>query len=52
MSWTDMKLVFAISYAQSIRAIAEEGAGALRTEIERWEPETREAVAGALAEVV
>jgi hypothetical protein len=51
MSWADMKLVFALAYAQSIRAVVEGGDDALRAEIERWEPETREAVADALAEV-
>jgi len=51
MSWTDMKLVFAITYAQAIQAFADQGEGALRSEVERWEPEARAAVARALAEV-
>ena len=51
MSWTDMKFVFAITYAQAIRAFVDQGDNALRTEIERWEPEARATVARALAEV-
>jgi hypothetical protein len=51
MTWTDMKLVFAISHVQAIQAVAEHGDDALRTEIERWEPEERLAVATALAEI-
>lgn len=51
MSWTDMKLVFAVTYAQSIRVVVDEGEDALRTEVERWEPEAREVVAKALARV-
>jgi hypothetical protein len=51
MSWHEMKLVFAIAYAQAIRAYADEGKDALRLEIERWEPDARLAVANALADV-
>jgi hypothetical protein len=51
MSWSDMKFVFAITYAQAIRAFVDKGDNALRTEIERWEPEARATVARALAEV-
>jgi hypothetical protein len=51
MSWADMKLVFAVTYAQAIRAVVDQGEDALRTELERWEPEAREAVATALARV-
>jgi hypothetical protein len=51
MSWTDMKLVFAMTYAQAIRSVLDQGEAALRTEIERWEPEARKAVANALARV-
>jgi hypothetical protein len=51
MSWTDMKLVFALTYAQAIHAVVEQGKDALRTEVERWEPGAREAVADALAQV-
>jgi hypothetical protein len=46
-----MKFVFAITYAQAIRAFVDQGDDALRAEIERWEPEARSTVARALAEV-
>ena len=36
--------IFAISYAQAISAFVNDGDEALRTEVERWEPEAREAV--------
>jgi hypothetical protein len=51
LSWSEMKFIFAISYAQAIQAFAEQGKDALRSELERWEPETRATVARALAEV-
>jgi hypothetical protein len=51
MSWTDMKLVFAIAYTQAIRAFVDQGDDALRSELERWDPEARKAVANALAQV-
>jgi hypothetical protein len=51
LSWSEMKFIFAISYAQAIRAFLDDGDEAIRTEVERWEPEAREAVGQALAEV-
>jgi hypothetical protein len=51
MSRTEMKLVFAITYAQAIRAVVDQGEAALRNEVERWEPVARDAVARALARV-
>jgi hypothetical protein len=51
LSWSEMKFIFAISYAQAIRAFADQGEEALRSELERWEPEARATVARALAEV-
>ena len=51
MSWSEMKLVFAISYAQAIQAFVDQGEDALRCELERWEPEARATVARALADV-
>jgi hypothetical protein len=51
LSWSEMKFIFAISYAQAIQAFAEQGKDALRSELERWEPEARATVARALAEV-
>jgi hypothetical protein len=51
LSWEEMKFVVAISYAQAIRAFVDEGEEALRSELERWEPDVRATVASALAEV-
>jgi len=51
LSWSEMKYIFAISYAQAIRAFVDDGHEALRSEIEHWEPDAREAVAEALAHV-
>ena len=51
LSWSDMKFIFAVSYAQAIHAFVDQGEDALRSELERWEPEARATVARALAEV-
>ena len=51
LSWSEMKFIFAISYAQAIQAFVDQGEEALRSELERWEPEARATVARALAEV-
>jgi hypothetical protein len=51
LSWEEMKFIFAISYAQAIQAFVDDGDEDLRTEVDRWEPEAREAVGRALAEV-
>jgi len=51
LSWSEMKFNFAISYAQAIRAFVDEREEALRSELERWEPEARATVARALADV-
>ncbi len=51
MSWEEMKLVFAISHAQAIRAFVENGDDAVRAEVEKWEPKARASIAHALAEV-
>jgi hypothetical protein len=51
LSWSEMKFIFAISYAQAVSAFIDQGEEALRSELERWEPEAREAVGRALAEV-
>ena len=51
LSWSEMKFIFAISYAQAIRAYVDQGEGALRSELEQWEREARATVARALAEV-
>jgi hypothetical protein len=47
----ELALVIAISCAEAIRAVVEEGDDALRSELQRWEPDTREVLARALAEV-
>jgi hypothetical protein len=51
LSWDEMKFIFAISYAQAIQAFIDHGEDAVRSEVERWEPEARATVARALAEV-
>ena len=51
LSWSEMKFILAISYAQAIQAFVDQGEEALRSELERWEPEARATVARALAEV-
>jgi hypothetical protein len=51
LSWKEMKFIFAISFAQAIEAFVDRGEDALRSELERWEPEARATVARALAEV-
>jgi hypothetical protein len=51
LSWSEMKFIFAISYAQAIQAFVDQGEEALRSELERWEPEARATVARALAQV-
>jgi hypothetical protein len=51
LSWSEMKFIFAISFAQAIRAFVDQGEDALRSELERWEPGARATVARALAEV-
>jgi hypothetical protein len=51
LSWREMKFIFAISYAQAIQAFFDQGEEALRSELERWEPDARATVARALAEV-
>ena len=51
LSCSEMKFIFAISYAQAISAFVDQGEDALRSELERWEPEAREAVGRVLAEV-
>jgi hypothetical protein len=51
LSWREMKFIFAISYAQAIRAFVDYGEAALQSELERWEPEARATVARALADV-
>jgi hypothetical protein len=51
MGWNEMKLVFAITFAQQIRDVIDRGEDALRSEVGRWEPDDRATLARALAEV-
>jgi hypothetical protein len=51
MSWDELNLVFAMTYATEIRTVVDQGGEGLRAALERWEPETRAALARALAEV-
>ena len=51
LSWDELNLVIALSCANEIRAVVDHGDGALRLELERWEPDTRDRVTRALAEV-
>jgi hypothetical protein len=51
LTWDELTFIFAISYAQAIHAFIDRGEAALHSELERWEPEGRAAVARALAEV-
>jgi hypothetical protein len=51
LSWDEMKVIFAISYAHAVQAFVAQGDDALRAEVQRWEPDAREAVSRALAQV-
>ena len=51
LSWSEMTFIFAISLAQAIQAFVDHGEDALRSELQRWDPEARATVARALAEV-
>ena len=43
--------IFALACANEIRAVADQGEGALLSTLERWEPDMRQTVARALAQV-
>jgi hypothetical protein len=51
LSWSEMKFIFAVNYAQAIRSVVEHGHNALRDEVAMWDPDERASVARALAEV-
>ena len=51
LSDDELYLVFALSHATAIRAVVEKGDGALRSELESWEPKTRGTIARLLAEL-
>jgi hypothetical protein len=52
LGWSELCLVFATTYAPAIRAVVDHGNEALRSELARWRPEERDALARALAGVV
>lgn len=51
LSWDELNLVFALSYATDVRAVVDHGDGALRSELEKWEPRERATLARALAKI-
>ena len=51
LGWNELSLIFATTYAPAIRAVADHGDEALRTELQSWEPESRAALARALSGV-
>jgi hypothetical protein len=51
LSWNEISLIFATTYAPAIRAVVDRGDEALRSELERWEPKSRAVLARALAAV-
>jgi hypothetical protein len=51
ISTDELALVIALSCPNEIRAVVDRGDEALRSELQRWEPDTRETLARALAEV-
>jgi hypothetical protein len=51
LSDDELHLVFALSHATEIRAAVDHGDDALRSELEKWEPQERATLARALAEL-
>ena len=51
LSWNELSLIFATTYAPAIRAVVDHGDEALRTALQAWEPESRAALTRALAAV-
>jgi hypothetical protein len=51
MTDRELNLLMALTYATEIHAVAEKGDDAVRLELEKWAPDTRETLARALAEV-
>ena len=51
LSDAELNAIFALTYANEIRAVADQGEGALLSALERWEPDMRQTVARALAQV-
>ena len=51
LSMDELAIVIALSCAKEIRAVVDQGDDALRSELRRWESDTRETVGRALAEI-
>ena len=51
LSDAELNAIFALMCANEIGAVADEGEGALLSTLERWEPDMRQTVARALAQV-
>ena len=51
LSDAELNAIFALACAKEIRAVADQGEGALLRALERWEPDMRQTVAQALAQV-
>ena len=51
LSWNELSLIFATTYAPAIRAVVDHGDEALHTELRNWEPESRAALSRALAAI-
>ncbi len=49
LSWNELSLIFATTYAPAIRAVVDHGDESLRTELQSWEPESRAALSRALS---
>ena len=51
LSDAELNAIFALAYANEIQAVADQGENALLRALERWEPDMRQTVARALAQV-
>jgi hypothetical protein len=51
LSWDELNMVFAMSYASEIRAVVDQGDEALRSALRRWDAESRAALSRALAAI-
>ncbi len=51
LSDAELNAIFALACANEIRTVADQGVGALLSALERWEPDMRQTVARALAQV-
>ena len=51
LSDAELNAIFALTCANEIQAVADQGEGALLSALERWEPDMRQTIARALAQV-